>query len=142
MRQEFEVIEEVSSRRFEPDETLGEERVARLVALGQALSDPIRVRMLGLMAAAAKEGRGCCDLPDLGVPAEAGEKNIGVCVCEFEDYSGMGQSKISYHVRKLKDAGLIREEKRGKWSFYSLDQEAVRELLHETAGHLGGGEAS
>ncbi len=32
--------------------------------------------------------------------------------------------------------------KRGKWSFYSLDQEAVRELLHETAGHLGGGESS
>ena len=49
----------------------------------------------------------------------------------------MGQSKISYHVRKLKDAGLIREERRGKWSFYSLDQEAVRELLHDTAGYLG-----
>ena len=142
MRQEFEVIEERSGRSFEPDETHGEERVARLVALGQALSDPIRVRMLGLMAAAAKEGRGCCGLPDLGAPVEAGEKHIGVCVCEFEDYFGMGQSKVSYHVRKLKDAGLVSEEKRGKWSFYSLDQEAVRELLHEIAGHLGGGEIS
>ncbi len=142
MRQEFEVIEEVSSRRFEPDETLGEERVARLVALGQALSDRIRVRMLGLMAAAAREGRGCCGLPNLGAPAEAGEKNIGVCVCEFENYFRLGQSKVSYHVRKLKEAGLIREEKRGKWSFYSLDQEAVRELLHEAAVHLGSGEAS
>ena len=142
MRQKFEVIEERSGRRFESDETLGEERVATLVALGQALADPIRVRMLGLMAAAAREGRGCCGLPDLGAPAEAGEKLAGVCVCEFEDYFGMGQSKVSYHVRKLKEAGLIRDEKRGKWSFYSLDQEAVRELLHETAGHLGGGEAS
>jgi ArsR family transcriptional regulator len=54
----------------------------------------------------------------------------------------MGKSKVSYHLRKLKEAGLIREEKRGKWSFYSLDQEAVRELLHETAVHLGDGEAS
>lgn len=142
MRQEFDVVEERSGRRIEPDETSGEERVERLVALGQALSDPIRVRMLGLMAAAAREGRGCCGLPDLGAPAEAGEKNIGVCVCEFEDFFGMGQSKVSYHVRKLKEAGLIREEKRGKWSFYSVDQEAVRKLLHETAGHLGEGEAS
>jgi ArsR family transcriptional regulator, arsenate/arsenite/antimonite-responsive transcriptional repressor len=142
MRQEFDVIEERSGRRIEPDETLGEERVERLVALGQALSDPIRVRMLGLMAAAASEGRGCCGLPDLGAPVDAGEENVGVCVCEFEDYFGMGQSKVSYHVRKLKEAGLIREEKRGKWSFYSLDQEAVRELLHETAVHLGDGEAS
>ncbi len=140
MRQEFQVIEERSDRRFAADETLGEERVARLVALGQALSDPIRVRMLGVMAATAREGRGCCGLPDLGAPVEAGEENIGVCVCEFEDFFGMGQSKVSYHVRKLKDAGLIREEKRGKWSFYSLDREAVRVLLLKTAGYLGSGE--
>ena len=138
----MQVVEAKSYRKPDPDEAVREERVARLVALGQALSDPIRVRMLGLMAAAAREGRGCCGLPDLGAPAEAGEENIGVCVCEFEDYFGMGQSKVSYHVRKLRDAGLIREEKRGKWSFYSLDQEAVRGLLGETAGHLGEGETS
>ena len=137
MRQEFDVIEERSGRRIEPDETLGEERVERLVALGQALSDPIRVRMLGLMAAAASEGRGCCGLPDLGAPVDAGEENVGVCVCEFEDYFRMGQSKVSYHVRKLKDAGLVREEKRGKWSFYSLDGDSVAEVLGELEAHLG-----
>jgi ArsR family transcriptional regulator, arsenate/arsenite/antimonite-responsive transcriptional repressor len=138
-RQEFKVVEERPAHGQEPDEMLREERVARFVALGQALSDPIRVRMLGLMAAAASEGRGCCGLPDLGAPVDAGEENVGVCVCEFEDYFQMGQSKVSYHVRKLKEAGMIREEKRGKWSFYSLDQEAVQELLHEIAGHLGSG---
>ena len=141
-RREFGVVEEKPGRKPESDEAVREERVARLVALGQALSDPIRVRMLGLMAAAAREGRGCCGLPNLGAPVDAGEESIGVCVCEFEDYFGMGQSKVSYHVRKLKEAGLIREEKRGKWSFYSLDQEAVRELLDETAEHLGEGEVS
>jgi ArsR family transcriptional regulator, arsenate/arsenite/antimonite-responsive transcriptional repressor len=121
------------------DETaVDEERVARLVALGRALSDPIRVRMLGMMA----EGRSCCGLPDLGAPADEGEENLGICVCEFEDYFGMGQSKVSYHVRKLKEAGLILEEKRGKWSFYSLHREAARELLHETATHLGSREIS
>ena len=99
----------------------------RLVALGRALSDPIRVRMLGMMAAAADAGRGCCGLPDLGVPA--GEGDAAICVCEFQDRFGMGQSRVSYHVKKLKEAGLVREEKRGRWSFYSLDREIAGELL-------------
>jgi ArsR family transcriptional regulator, arsenate/arsenite/antimonite-responsive transcriptional repressor len=106
------------------------EQVERLVALGHALSDPIRVRMLGMMA----EGRSCCDLPDLGVPAD--DADNGICICEFEEYFGMGQSKVSYHMRKLKDAGLVREERRGKWSFYSLDREATGELLGEAADRL------
>jgi ArsR family transcriptional regulator len=109
---------------------LSEERIERLVDLGHALSDPIRVRMLTMMA----EGRGCCDLPDLGVPAEDEDK--GICVCEFEDYFSMGQSRVSYHMKKLKNAGLVREERRGKWSFYSLDREAAGELLGEAADHL------
>lgn len=126
----IEVVEENGVGSSVPD-SLSEERVERLVALGRALSDPIRVRMLGMMA----EGRGCCDLPELGVPA--GEQDKGICVCEFEDYFGMGQSKVSYHVRKLKDAGLVREEKRGKWSFYSLDMDSVAEVLGEVEAHLG-----
>jgi ArsR family transcriptional regulator len=130
-RRNFEVVEERSGRESGTDEVVQEERVERLVALGRALSDPIRVRMLGMMA----EGRSCCDLPDLGVPAD--NESPGICVCEFEDYFRMGQSKVSYHVRKLKEAGLVYEEKRGKWSFYSLNRKAVRQLLGETAEHLG-----
>ncbi len=123
---------------LDSDASVKEERFARLAALGRALSDPIRVRMLGLMATAATEGRRCCDLPDLGVPASfENTEDPGICVCEFEDIFGMGQSKVSYHVRKLKDAGLVWEERRGKWNFYSLDKEAVRKLLHETGEHLG-----
>ena len=132
-RREFEVVQEGPGREPGSDEAAREERIARLVALGRALSDPIRVRMLGMMA----EGRSCCELPDLGAPASAEEGDLGICVCEFEDYFRMGQSKVSYHVRKLKEAGLVREEKRGKWSFYSLNKEATRELLEKTAGHLG-----
>ena len=111
------------------------ERVGRVVALGRALSDPIRVNMLGMMAEAAAAGRGCCDLPDLGVPADEGD--AGICVCEFEDRFEMGQSKVSYHMRKLKEVGLVREERRGKWSFYSLDREAAGLLLAGVADHLG-----
>jgi ArsR family transcriptional regulator, arsenate/arsenite/antimonite-responsive transcriptional repressor len=126
---EIEVVEHNGAGSGAADLLL-EERVERLVALGGALSDPIRVRMLGMMA----EGRSCCDLPDLGVPAE--DEENGICVCEFEDYFGMGQSKVSYHMKKLKDAGLVREERRGKWSFYSLDREAAGELLGEAADCL------
>ena len=107
-----------------------EEGVERLVALGQALSDPIRVRMLTMMA----DGRACCDFSGSGVPA--GEGDEGICVCEFEEYFGMGQSKVSYHMKKLKNAGLVREERRGKWSFYSIDREAAGKLLGEAADRL------
>jgi ArsR family transcriptional regulator len=138
MRREFEVIQENAVRVPGSGVTTEEERVGRLVALGRALSDPIRVRMLGLMAAVTAEGRGCCDLPERGVPADIGStEDPGICVCEFEDYFEMGQSKVSYHVRKLKEAGLVREEKRGKWSFYSLNRENARALLDEAADHLG-----
>ena len=117
-KRSFEVIEEGSG-------VLDEDRIGRVVALGRAISDPIRVRMLGMMAG----GRSCCGLPDLGTPAE--DQDRGICVCEFEDYFGMGQSRVSYHVGKLKEAGLVGEERRGKWSFYSLDRAVARELLTE-----------
>ena len=85
---------------------ISEGRVGRLVALGRALSDPIRVRMLGMMA----DGRGCCDFSDSSVPADGEE---GICVCEFEEVFSMGQSKVSYHIRKLKDAGLVQKRNMG-----------------------------
>jgi ArsR family transcriptional regulator, arsenate/arsenite/antimonite-responsive transcriptional repressor len=107
-----------------------EEGLERLVALGRALSDPIRVRMLSMMA----DGRSCCDFSDSGVPVEEGEE--GICVCEFEEHFSMGQSKVSYHMKKLKDAGLVKEERRGKWSFYTLDREAAGGLLGEAADCL------
>jgi ArsR family transcriptional regulator len=125
---ELGVVEENgAAQRDVPQEDKG---VDRLVALGRALSDPIRVRMLSMMA----EGRSCCDFSDSGVPADEGEE--GICVCEFEEVFGMGQSKVSYHVKKLKDAGLVREERRGKWSFYSLDREAAAGLLGDAAERL------
>jgi ArsR family transcriptional regulator, arsenate/arsenite/antimonite-responsive transcriptional repressor len=122
---ELGVGEENGVRRDRP-----EEGVERLVALGRALSDPIRVRMLGMMA----DGRSCCDFSDSGVTADEGDQ--GICVCEFEQVFGMGQSKVSYHMKKLKDAGVVREERRGKWSFYTLDRETAGELLGEAADRL------
>lgn len=136
-RREIEVLEVGAVRASELDGAEEKERVARLVALGKALSDPIRVQMLGVLASAMIEGRGCCDLPDLGVPVAGEEDSPGICVCEFMDYYQMGQSKVSYHLGKLKEAGLVHEKRRGKWSFYSLDGEAARQLLTEAADQLG-----
>lgn len=123
---EFGVLEENGVVR----RSASDDGVDRLVALGRALSDPIRVRMLGMMA----DGRGCCDFSGSGVPADEGDE--GICVCEFEEHFGMGQSKVSYHMRKLKEAGLVREERRRRWSFYSLDRDAAAGLLGEAADRL------
>jgi ArsR family transcriptional regulator, arsenate/arsenite/antimonite-responsive transcriptional repressor len=130
-RQQLPVLQESSVASVTIDSG-DEERAARLIALGRGLSDPIRVKMLGMLA----EGRGCCELPDCGVPAQ--DQDAGICVCEFERYFDAAQSKVSYHLGKLKEAGLVHEERRGKWSIYSLDRETAGQLIAETAAHLDG----
>lgn len=97
-----------------------------LARIAKAMSDPIRLGMLDAMA----QGRACCGLPepaDRGVPG-LGDP-VGICVCDFQKYLGLGQSKASYHLRVLREAGLIREESRGKWTFYSVDGEAAARAL-------------
>lgn len=46
------------------------------------------------------------------------------CVCEFVDMFQMSQPAISQHLRKLKDLGLVSEERKGQWIFYSINQES------------------
>lgn len=45
------------------------------------------------------------------------------CVCEFVEIFNMSQPAISQHIRKLKDAGIVNESRRGQWVFYSLNKE-------------------
>lgn len=45
------------------------------------------------------------------------------CVCEFVEIFKMSQPAISQHLRKLKDAGLVNEKRRGQWIIYSLNPE-------------------
>ncbi|WP_044795412.1 ArsR/SmtB family transcription factor, partial [Bacillus cereus] len=44
------------------------------------------------------------------------------CVCELLEVFDMSQPSISQHLRKLKDLGLVQEERRGQWIYYSLNQ--------------------
>lgn len=50
------------------------------------------------------------------------------CVCELTDALGAAQSRLSFHLRVLKEAGLITDRREGRWVYYTLDQEALGEL--------------
>lgn len=108
-------------------EGASEEAVARVVAVAKALGDPVRVRMLSLMAAE----QGCCR-PGPGASPE------GVCVCEFQARYGLGQSKVSYHLKVLREAGLVREERRGKWGFYAIDQQVLQSFVDDVVASMRG----
>jgi ArsR family transcriptional regulator len=46
-----------------------------------------------------------------------------LCVCEIVDIMDMSQPGISQHLRKMKDAGLLNETRKGQWIYYSLNLE-------------------
>lgn len=48
-------------------------------------------------------------------------ENNECCVCEFVEIFHISQSAISQHLRKLRDVGLVKENRRGQWIFYSLN---------------------
>ncbi|PGS46989.1 transcriptional regulator [Bacillus sp. AFS041924] len=53
------------------------------------------------------------------------------CVCDLTEAFDMTQSKLSYHLKILLDAGLIVKENRGTWSYYDLNDTEVNSLLSE-----------
>ncbi len=58
------------------------------------------------------------------------------CVCEFVEIFKMSQPAISQHLRKLRDIKLVKEERRGQWIFFSInenheDYPFVRSILEQ-----------
>ena len=51
------------------------------------------------------------------------------CVCDMTDAFKTGQSRLSFHLKVLKDAGLVNDRPEGRWVYYSLNEEAVADLL-------------
>ncbi len=83
-----------------------------IATIAHALSDPIRVQILQVM-------RG----------------KVSVCACEFQEKLGLPQSKASYHLRILVDAGILSREVRGTWSHYSIvNKQAVERLWDALSG--------
>ncbi|AIQ47139.1 ArsR family transcriptional regulator [Paenibacillus sp. FSL R7-0273] len=57
------------------------------------------------------------------------------CVCEFVDLFDISQPAVSQHLRKLKSSGLVKEQKKGQWVYYSLnieDKPHVKAILNLT----------
>jgi ArsR family transcriptional regulator len=85
---------------------LSDEDVAVSARLFKALADPARVRIVNLLATS--------DEP--------------ICGCDLEEPLGLSQPTVSFHLKKLHDAGVLDREKRGIWVYWSLNREATRRL--------------
>jgi len=57
-----------------------------------------------------------------------------VCVCDIENSFGMIQSRVSRHLKILKDAGFLEVERIGKWAYYFLTEDL--DILHNTLVEL------
>jgi ArsR family transcriptional regulator len=84
-----------------------EEDAAELAKGFHALADPIRLHLLSMIAATGSDG---------------------ACVCDLVEPSGRSQPTVSHHLRILREAGLVRSEKRGVWAWYSVEPERVANL--------------
>ena len=87
---------------------------SRAAAIFHALSDPIRINVVTLL---------------LG-----GER----CVCELMEDLDMAQSRLSWHLKTLADAGIITSRREGRWNYYTLDQDALTEAHDIIAGLRNG----
>lgn len=78
---------------------LDQEEAAELARVFKALGDPVRLRLLSMIASQA-----------------GGE----VCVCDLTPAFDLAQPTISHHLKLLREAGLIAAERRGTWVYYRL----------------------
>lgn len=90
---------------------LDEAESEELAAAFRVIADPVRLRLLSLIA-------------------EAGE----LCSCDLVGPIGKSQPTISHHLSVLAGAGLVRREKRGKWAWYSVVPERLAVLRDALGG--------
>lgn len=50
------------------------------------------------------------------------------CVCDLQVPLGAAQSRLSFHLRKLKEAGVVDDRREGRWVYYSLRPQALEEM--------------
>ena len=88
-------------------EPLSADEAERIVPLVKALADPVRLRLLSLVAS-----------------HQDGE----ACVCDLNDAFDLSQPTISHHLKVLHEVGLLDRTKRGVWVYYSTKPEALADL--------------
>ena len=90
---------------------LSEADSAGLASVLAALADPVRLRLLSIVAAQGE-----------------------VCSCHLQEPLGKSQPTISHHTRVLAEAGLIEGEKRGKWTWWRVIPERLAALRQALGG--------
>ncbi|MET0998553.1 MAG: metalloregulator ArsR/SmtB family transcription factor [Marmoricola sp.] len=95
-------------------EPLGWDEATQIAPLLKALADPVRLRLLSLVASYADQ--------------EA-------CVCDLNDAFDLSQPTISHHLKVLHDAGLLDRSKRGVWVYYRVRGDALS-ALGALLGHV------
>ncbi|WP_291160318.1 ArsR/SmtB family transcription factor [Gemmatimonas sp. UBA7669] len=58
------------------------------------------------------------------------------CVCDLQEALDAAQSRLSFHLKVLREAGLVSDRKEGRWSYYRINAEALEEV-HDLIRHLG-----
>ena len=86
---------------------LSEEQAGQIAPLLKALAEPVRLRLMSLVAS-----------------RDGGE----ACVCDLNDAFDLSQPTISHHLKVLHEAGLLDREKRGVWVYYRARTEALASL--------------
>ena len=94
-------------------EPLSQEAAEGIVPMLKALADPVRLRLLSLVAS-----------------HEGGE----ACVCDLNDAFELSQPTISHHLKVLHEAGLLEREKRGVWVYYRSSPDALAALASLISG--------
>ncbi|WUI01543.1 metalloregulator ArsR/SmtB family transcription factor [Spirillospora sp. NBC_00431] len=89
------------------DADLGADEAVELAAVFKALADPIRLRLLNMIAS-----------------AETGE----ACVCDLTVPFDLTPPTISHHLKVLRQAGLIDGERRGTWVYYRVIPDRLTRL--------------
>jgi len=86
--------------------------LVRAAGLFHALSDETRLAVLDML--------------------RGGER----CVCELQDALGAAQSRLSFHLKVLKEAGLVTDRREGRWSYYALVPDTLG-MAHDVIRALG-----
>jgi ArsR family transcriptional regulator len=86
---------------------ISQQQAEQIAPLLKALADPVRLRLLSLVAS-----------------HEGGE----ACVCDLNDAFDLSQPTISHHLKVLHDAGLLARTKRGVWVYYRARADALTGL--------------
>ncbi|HEV3475018.1 MAG TPA: metalloregulator ArsR/SmtB family transcription factor [Actinomycetota bacterium] len=87
--------------------SLDEEEAGRLAAALKVMADPARLRLVSLIAA-----------------QPGGE----ACQCDLTHEIGLSQPTVSHHLRVLHEAGVLDREQRGRWAYYRIRSDPLRQL--------------